>query len=98
PPLSPLFPYTTLFRSTFPLCDTVVTATQRLGRWCGGGPQSFGFLTIAVPLATALESAAIRNLRGKMLATAGPILRSFVSSGKIRSEEHTSELQSPDHL
>src|SRR5207244_8329418 len=53
PPRSTLFPYTTLFRSSYHL------------RWCIQDDHNLG------------------HLRGRQ---------------SLRSEEHTSELQSPDHL
>src|SRR2546426_8058165 len=66
PPRSPLFPYTTLFRSL-----PRTAAAPRPGR----GPRPRG---------------AARSLR------AAPAARR--SSGRPRSEEHTSELQSPCNL
>src|SRR5258708_38027867 len=58
PPRSTLFPYTTLFRSTFLVYALVTTRLQH---------------TLMTP----------RNRTASLL---------------VRSEEHTSELQSPDHL
>src|SRR5437762_12586350 len=71
-PSSPLFPYTTLFRSGFAV--QVMTFPDRRG---------------ADTLVTQL------NKKGYPAYVAGPI----TSGGRsIRSEEHTSELQSPMYL
>src|SRR5258708_10315237 len=73
PPRSTLFPYTTLFRSSWS-CASVKTALPShsipVSRYCRPGTT------------------------GKLTSTcvSGP------SSAIPRSEEHTSELQSPDHL
>src|SRR5258708_18521231 len=72
PPRSPLFPYTTLFRSSDPRAtDTIRAAARR-------GPAS---------LFPCHES-----------RTAGPRAGAAGIRPSARSEEHTSELQSPDHL
>src|SRR5258708_21578173 len=62
PPRSTLFPYTTLFRSSF-----FLSAASRTSR-----------LSQSAPIHTSIFSSS--------------------SPGTKRSEEHTSELQSPDHL
>src|SRR5207244_10216743 len=73
PPLSTLFPYTTLFRSVGLLLTLViVSAYGASDEW----HQSF------VPM----RSSDVNDWFVDMLG------------GTIRSEEHTSELQSPDHL
>ena len=41
---------------------------------CGGGPQSFGFETVATPSATALALAAICKSTGAISATRAPVL------------------------
>src|SRR5258708_36879196 len=64
PPRSTLFPYTTLFRSTGPLCGNAAKAKEVLG-W---------------------EAKVKFEELIKLMVDAD------------RSEEHTSELQSPDHL
>src|SRR2546422_6762765 len=87
PPRSPLFPYTTLFRS--PLLPEWLRILLRHRR-CGVPPEGAG--------------------RGRGAALAGPRLQRAVvlalcdttaragASGRRRSEEHTSELQSRLHL
>src|SRR5947208_9695572 len=88
PPISTLFPYTTLFRSPGRPCSSgsaTTSTTSSRGRrrsWSGWHEAS-------------LVDAAVRTyglrpcvrLRRPPCAPDGP-----------RSEEHTSELQSPDHL
>src|SRR5258708_12690516 len=65
PPRSTLFPYTTLFRSTFPFLKS---------------PSTY-FLTLFTDL---LEISIPNKLKSEFF--------------NLRSEDHTSELQSPDHL
>src|SRR5256885_5563386 len=82
PPRSPLFPYTTLFRS-YPAAPPAITTVPEVnfepsGERCGTSPT------------TRLEmSPAVAPLG----ATAG-----LISRRVVRSEEHTSELQSPCNL
>src|SRR5437764_9210255 len=72
PPISTLFPYTTLFRSTF-LCGV-------LGAFC--------WITSMIPyLARSNQAACVSKPGGGLPRT-----------GSRRSEEHTSELQSPMYL
>src|SRR5258708_24362382 len=68
PPRSTLFPYTTLFRSSWALRRS--SSAGQASRWCS--PE--------ISAATATPPWWIRSQSTK------------------RSEEHTSELQSPDHL
>src|SRR5258708_20979771 len=81
PPISTLFPYTTLFRS----------------------PE------LSSPLGTKHARSAESGLAGEGLAWSVSVLQMFeypgrlslrkaIANRQIRSEEHTSELQSPDHL
>src|SRR5207244_12529720 len=73
PPMSTLFPYTTLFRSGESLA---VIGGPKLGK-------------------TSLVRTALQGL------TSNPVLEIDVGANiylEHRSEEHTSELQSPDHL
>src|SRR5688500_20046155 len=85
PPAPPLFPYTTLFRSQV---DVGRPDPQQIvcGAW-NFGPGA----TVAVGLPGAL-----------LPGFPGPLeerpLRGEVSRGMIRSEEHTSALQSPCNL
>src|SRR5258708_22099498 len=82
PPRSTLFPYTTLFRSPVPLGP--------IGRW------RLGFQFVAA-LAQRLLDLAAPEAR---LVVAFDQPRHAARAGDLagRSEEHTSELQSPDHL
>src|SRR5258708_31357729 len=83
PPRSTLFPYTTLFRSVF-----------------GLGASPWGFAAVA-----------LRGGRIRPLSLAQPVVPGQTrhrgaaalaersqDRAAVRSEEHTSELQSPDHL
>src|SRR5258708_20514738 len=69
PPRSTLFPYTTLFRSSFLSVET------------------------SAPTAVALHRAVVRASVRRESCTSHSASRRLA-----RSEEHTSELQSPDHL
>src|SRR5688500_20227047 len=71
PPLHPLFPYTTLFRSP----DVAECWDRLLGAIGGGGASPPG-----------------HQIRSGRLGTSAPTIRTS------RSEEHTSELQSPCNL
>src|SRR5207248_11087489 len=91
PPLSTLFPYTTLFRSARPMrpplsleiaaARGVAALSRRLGT--GGGT------TIPGKLLAELDRNAIDRLAGRLAAGTAVV---------SRSEEHTSELQSPYDL
>src|SRR3712207_9452532 len=92
PPRSTLFPYTTLFRSAARVVRAGVS--RRPVRRLGAGPGA------------AAEGAA-RRLRGprpapgRHLRRAGGPVRPEAARGAAlgaRSEEHTSELQSPQYL
>src|SRR5947208_4433764 len=82
PPRSTLFPYTTLFRSAF--LPRLAEATNKIIVGDGLDP------------ATEMGPLISRSHMERVLG--------YVEAGKaegaevIRSEEHTSELQSPDHL
>src|SRR5258708_13763592 len=84
PPRSTLFPYTTLFRS--PDCPLPTTSTAP-----GGNISGFLYWLEWI----------WRISAGRFVATAGILGCSknpVATTTKIpRSEEHTSELQSPDH-
>src|SRR5207244_9817078 len=75
PPSTPLFPYTTLFRSW----ATVSACGSRCAR-CGRRPPFWPSTARTGATSCATSIAAIRT------------------RPRVRSEEHTSELQSPDHL
>src|SRR5207248_11583891 len=84
PPSSTPFPYTTLFRSVF--CVTIRTAMKR-------APSA------PVPAAV---PALLRRWRAQRPLRAGSLLVTIfgdaIATGPARSEEHTSELQSPYDL
>src|SRR5258708_23479126 len=86
PPRSTLFPYTTLFRSTI-----------------GFAGDPFQGINTNGSGAFALNNAGSVNITtsGEFVRTGGGPLTITTTTGDIitgRSEEHTSELQSPDHL
>src|SRR5207244_10725063 len=89
PPYSPLFPYTTLFRS---LCVVKYKTSSTVSSQGAGPVPRRRPRDEEVPGAGA--SVLGRRARGR---------RGFGAPGeearhRARSEEHTSELQSPDHL
>src|SRR5947208_8092913 len=82
PPRSTLFPYTTLFRS-------LRTQLARSGRCCRGTTKRPDYVHLGNILSWPMRRARRAN--------APPEARLRVALS-ARSEEHTSELQSPDHL
>src|SRR5690606_41935950 len=88
PPRSTLFPYTTLFRSrrvTFPAKQEYFTEPGfkgRLKKWFFTGAGQFPIDRSGGAAAQAAIDTAVRLLR----------------EGRLRSEEHTSELQSRENL
>src|SRR5258708_33007431 len=94
PPRSTLFPYTTLFRSlgqgwrAFVHPDDVPgLVNRRMSHLASGEPGEY--------------EARIRRFDGEyrwFLFRGGPLRETGTSDILHRSEEHTSELQSPDHL
>src|SRR5258708_17108434 len=85
PPRSTLFPYTTLFRSPMQAIQSATTvAAELLGMQNQLGAVSAGsFADVIAVDADPLRDKAPRGNRSQLV---------------LRSEEHTSELQSPDHL
>src|SRR5687768_17993219 len=83
PPRSTLFPYTTLFRSTNLVFDT--GRAEDLSRFAAGEFDVIYFNSVLHWIAD----------KRTVLAEAQRVLR---PGGRIRSEEHTSELQSRLHL
>src|SRR5258708_30128039 len=83
PPRSTLFPYTTLFRS-----DEVVISrnADEMQKHAG----SFDFILDAV--------SADHDINAYINLLRRPMIRPNAGTARGRSEEHTSELQSPDHL
>src|SRR5258708_19984167 len=87
PPRSTLFPYTTLFRS--------LVHGHQIDLGVGAVPVALDSLSegeIAQPFPAPL----LVELPCQLLQ--GASLHIFQALEKLRSEEHTSELQSPDHL
>src|SRR5258708_18926639 len=88
PPRSTLFPYTTLFRSRASSVHQL--EQQALRPLVGGSDFERGErLLLRLCAFAGLEVALRARNRSHLRAGAGPV---------ARSEEHTSELQSPDHL
>src|SRR5207244_10946821 len=92
PPLSALFPYTTLFRSQRFLRGE--SAPDRRMELFFGVPagQAPG---VAVSLADLPDTQQVCDCNG---VSKGTICTAIRAGSCTRSEEHTSELQSPDHL
>src|SRR2546422_7917069 len=84
PPRSTLFPYTTLFRSS--AMDRVAVDDRRESRMTDGSSTSSGAAQRLGPLADALQDATL------------PACVRDAGGRYVRSEEHTSELQSRLHL
>src|SRR5438477_7315422 len=87
PPTSPLFPYTTLFRSG--LTTTQATVSDRLA--VGPGAAFLVTSAGAIEAATGITSSGTITFTGLEPVTAGTFKN-------VRSEEHTSELQSHVNL
>src|SRR3712207_7259590 len=83
PPRSTLFPYTTLFRSDLPTLETLGRDLLRVSTW------RRAISLIAPFVLTALFF---------ILAEQGDWLAALVCPVLLRSEEHTSELQSRQYL
>src|SRR5207244_11527412 len=87
PPPSILFPYTTLFRSLMPDFWQFPTVSMGLA-----------------PLMAIYQARFMKYLHGRGISdTDERKIWAFIGDGEMdepesRSEEHTSELQSPDHL
>src|SRR5258708_25313327 len=86
PPRSTLFPYTTLFRSA----RLAITTPQALWqRWLQGrAPRVGTAYLLSLTTSTARSSSSSGGMKPSGCRSSRP----------PRSEEHTSELQSPDHL
>src|SRR5207244_4755774 len=91
PSRSTLFPYTTLFRSVDVDDDKFRAQLAQRAEVADGVPQDCDLIFLAAP-----ERAALAKL--------APLRHHLKPDGALwvlrpkRSEEHTSELQSPDHL
>src|SRR5258708_29667666 len=85
PPRSTLYPYTTLFRSSEHKKPIVDTKTRY--------PDNIYFLSLGRPERPRFADSDVCRSRRIWAVLAGPRRENI-----CRSEEHTSELQSPDHL
>src|SRR2546426_12099800 len=94
PPRSTLFPYTTLFRSLEPvgwLGPAVVTTIDVAGP-AVIRPRGRAELDVG------RDATAERHQIGGRRRQRGDVVRDLVDCGRTRSEEHTSELQSPCNI
>src|SRR5690554_7173355 len=90
PPISPLFPYTTLFRS-----DIVGDLGDQGSYWIG----FFGVGQIPVSVGPTDDPATLKRAGARELGSANyASTADGTTAQKSRSEEHTSELQSRPHL
>src|SRR5256885_10092474 len=92
PPRSPLFPYTTLFRSGFPIGSLITLA---------GRPGTGKTIFASQFLYQGARDAAEPGMYVSMLEGRKAYFRNMARLGldlQHRSEEHTSELQSPCNL
>src|SRR5207237_8666795 len=91
PPISSLFPYTTLFRSRIGTRNAIAVAMALIGAFGIARalvPGAAGVVLLTFPLGIGM------GLAGAMLPVA--VKERFADRpGFARSEEHTSELQSP---
>src|SRR5207244_6650445 len=97
PPTPTHLPYTTLFRSSRALRDALVAYHRHVeasGKmfWAVAGAMSSAQLGIT--LAPAIRAGLVHGLS----VTGANLEESLFRLVAHRSEEHTSELQSPDHL
>src|SRR5690348_17852096 len=93
PPTSTLFPYTTLFRSIEPVIENGEsgrpTESVNADNWNQISPEHDPRVWVRSKFAQVLRE---RRWRNRAARSRSRIVRRF------RSEEHTSELQSPVHL
>src|SRR5207244_13296382 len=96
-PRSSRFPYTTLFRSpnNSPVSVRVIIPRLR-DRWFKSSPRNQIFVRRS-PTATAVSRTHFLCAKNA-LAPMGRAGKIYAPATARRSEEHTSELQSPDHL
>src|SRR5258708_26171331 len=85
PPRSTLFPYTTLFRSRARSANTFFVQLFSWSRFIQKTPSA------------PARTGTVKESRGEHPCVVVPGSR-HPFLGELRSEEHTSELQSPDHL
>src|SRR5947208_8393627 len=89
PPMSTLFPYTTLFRS-----GRVVDGEARATRADHAAPAHQRLRAVMA----GAHGDTLGVERGGDVVGMPPVDGERDDGGTLRSEEHTSELQSPDHL
>src|SRR5258708_38433376 len=94
PPRSTLFPYTTLFRSKRLQGGEQLTV-GRAGVVDGLLKFTFGNALLVNFLQACLEASRLQLFAAQVLPVTA---RVQIDTFQLRSEEHTSELQSPDHL
>src|SRR5205807_3371403 len=91
PPSSPLFPYTTLFRSIYDP-DKIEADRELLRRFY----LKHGYIDVRIMPPVIEFDPGIRGFVIKFIIEEGEQFR--VGTVDVRSEEHTSELQSPCNL
>src|SRR5256885_12039736 len=93
PPRSTLFPYTTLFRSLVPLHTSVVQGSPSSVQAVPLGWNASVGQVVLVPVQLSATSHSPATARHS-----APAFPAGCVQGLVRSEEHTSELQSPCNL
>src|SRR5438270_10714930 len=91
PPRSTLFPYTTLFRSRAGHTVAMLARGERARQLEERGLAIRGLAEFSTPVRTLRDPAALESAGTLIVATKTP-------SSALRSEEHTSELQSQSNL
>src|SRR5256885_11963499 len=91
PPSSPLFPYTTLFRSLLTRQLLAFSRRQMLQ------PKILDLNELIVEMGRLLQRLLREDIEYKV-QLGKPLGRVQADPGQMRSEEHTSELQSPCNL
>src|SRR5690606_40579080 len=91
PPSAPLFPYTTLFRSTLPCC---ISCRDPLGRVKLNSVSRIIYMS-EIAIKTPLQ---YLDLAMGKLRDLGLVQDKQEEAPIVRSEEHTSELQSRENL
>src|SRR5258708_33532252 len=94
PPRSTLFPYTTLFRSIKSCHEPTGCATSRNLR----GTFSSSYTSLSRDVAFSPTCPTWKARKPHLKRETYKMRKTFLSNSCLRSEEHTSELQSPDHL
>src|SRR5258708_38415827 len=94
PPRSTLFPYTTLFRSSG-VPDGFGDLAFQVKYRAFSAPEGKGDYFVGVFFGGSFPTG---NANGAGHTILIPTLAAAKGLGPVRSEEHTSELQSPDHL